>query len=93
MLISEGDTVVDKYFAVEQFATHFDNPSSQLVWLGSNPPIKERTTAYNMQLPELRISEGSHMEVFSHQTIQNMESMVRTVFVTTVRVQNLKQDV
>ncbi|GAM60254.1 lysophospholipase [Vibrio ishigakensis] len=61
MLISEGDTVVDKYFAVEQFATHFDNPSSQLVWLGSNPPIKERTTAYNMQLPELRISEGSHM--------------------------------
>ncbi|GAM57512.1 lysophospholipase [Vibrio ishigakensis] len=61
MLISEGDTVVDKYYAVDQFATHFNNPNSRLVWLGSNPPIRERTTAYNMQLPELRISEGSHM--------------------------------
>ncbi|MPW36717.1 carboxylesterase [Vibrio sp. B1Z05] len=61
MLISEGDTVVDKYFAVEQFANRFDNPNSQLIWLGSNPPLKARTTAYNMNLPEQRISEGSHM--------------------------------
>ncbi|GEA60746.1 lipoprotein [Vibrio comitans NBRC 102076] len=61
MLISEGDTVVDKDFAVDQFATRFSHPSSQLVWLGNNPPLKERTVAYNMKLPELKISEGSHM--------------------------------
>ncbi|GEA50807.1 lipoprotein [Vibrio inusitatus NBRC 102082] len=61
MLISEGDTVVDKSFAVDQFANRFSHPNSQLVWLGSNPPLKERTVAYDMQLPALRISEGSHM--------------------------------
>lgn len=61
MLISEGDTVVNKGYAVEQFETRFINPNSQLVWLGSNPPLAQRTVAYDMHLPEQRISEGSHM--------------------------------
>ncbi|MEZ9592317.1 alpha/beta fold hydrolase [Vibrio breoganii] len=61
MLLSEGDTVIDKSFAVQQFTTTFTNPNSHLVWLGDNPPKDQRVSAYSMNLPSFRVSEGSHM--------------------------------
>ncbi|UOE90462.1 alpha/beta hydrolase [Vibrio splendidus] len=61
MLISEGDNVIDKSYATSHFSHTFIHPQSQLVWLGDTPPADKRASAFTMDLPDLNISEGSHM--------------------------------
>ena len=61
MLISEGDNVIDKSYAAFHFHETFKHPRSQLVWLGDKPPLESRVASFTMDLPELNISEGSHM--------------------------------
>ncbi|WP_305857875.1 alpha/beta hydrolase [Balneatrix alpica] len=61
MVLSEGDSVLDSRAIAHLFDQHFSHPASQLLWLGDNPPALPRLQAFSMKLPELRISQGSHM--------------------------------
>jgi len=61
MLLSEGDSVVDVNETAEIFQSSFTHPDSRLIWYGDNPPDIPRVQHYSMQLPEQKISAGSHM--------------------------------
>jgi len=61
MLMSEGDRVIDTEFAIDVFKEQFNNPNSRLVWQGEHAIPEPRSTRFSMDLPEQRISNGSHM--------------------------------
>ncbi|NVD08432.1 alpha/beta hydrolase [Vibrio sp. JPW-9-11-11] len=61
ILMSEGDKVIDSQFVTEVFSTQMTHPASHLVWQGEKETGIARTTRFSMRLPELHISNGSHM--------------------------------
>ncbi|KOE82687.1 esterase [Vibrio alginolyticus] len=61
MVMSEGDRVIDKAYASSIFTQTFVHPNSRLIWLGDTPPEEKRVYSFSMSLPELKISESSHM--------------------------------
>lgn len=61
MMMSEGDRVIDTQFAINVFSQQFPNPNNRLVWQGEQSITEPRSTTFSMQLPEQRISNGSHM--------------------------------
>ncbi|OLQ73176.1 esterase [Photobacterium proteolyticum] len=61
MAVSEGDSVIDTDKVSAIFSQNFTHPNSQLVWYGDNPPTGERVASFTMNLPQQRISTGSHM--------------------------------
>lgn len=61
IMMSEGDKVIDTQYVTQVFANQMTHPESHLVWQGEQDTGIERTTRYSMRLPDLRISNGSHM--------------------------------
>ncbi|UPQ89608.1 alpha/beta hydrolase [Vibrio sinaloensis] len=61
IMMSEGDKVIDTQYVTQVFANQMTHPASHLVWQGEQDTGIERTTRYSMRLPDLRISNGSHM--------------------------------
>lgn len=66
MVLAAADSVVDTDYAVQAFQTRFTHPQSRLVWYGS-PPKQVADDARFLwkpdDLPELKISQFSHMGV------------------------------
>jgi hypothetical protein len=66
MVVAEHDSVLDTDYLMSAFQTRFSNPRSGLVWYGEPPSGSEdepRLLARRDRLPELRISQFSHMGV------------------------------
>lgn len=66
MVVAEHDSVLDTDFLLKIFSSHFTNPSSRLIWYGQNPVDKKRDSRILVRtdyLPELRISQFSHMSL------------------------------
>lgn len=61
IMMSEGDKVIDTQYVTQVFANQMTHPASHLVWQGERDTDIARTTRYSMRLPDLRISNGSHM--------------------------------
>lgn len=61
--ISESDSVVDGESVYEYFQENFTHPNRQLVWFGDRNWNDPKVTSFTMNLPEKRISTGSHMSV------------------------------
>ena len=62
MTISENDSVIDAQSVLSLFETRFSHPDSQLIWYGTDPASKDsRVTVYDSNIPELNISNFSHM--------------------------------
>ncbi|MCW7554395.1 alpha/beta fold hydrolase [Endozoicomonas gorgoniicola] len=64
MTISENDSVIDAHTVLRLFESRFTNTRSQLVWYGSSPETKDtRVSVFDSSIPELNISNFSHMNV------------------------------
>jgi hypothetical protein len=61
MLLSEGDKVISTQFAIDTFSQKMSNPNSHIVWQGERDLLEPRSTRFSMDIPEQRISNGSHM--------------------------------
>ncbi len=61
MMMSEADSVISTEFAQHIFSTQMTNPANHLIWQGENPLSERRSTQFSMNIPEQRISNGSHM--------------------------------
>lgn len=61
MLLSEADKVISTQFAIDTFSHKMTNPSGHIVWQGEQELTEPRSTRFSMNLPEQRISNGSHM--------------------------------
>ncbi|NOI76061.1 lysophospholipase [Vibrio coralliilyticus] len=61
MLMSEADSVIDTQFSIDTFTQKMKNPNSRIVWQGERDLTEPRSTRFSMNLPEQRISNGSHM--------------------------------
>lgn len=61
MMMSEGDKVVSTQFAIDTFSKKMQNPHGHIVWQGEGDLTEPRSTRFSMNLPEQRISNGSHM--------------------------------
>ncbi|MCO8169169.1 lysophospholipase [Pseudomonas sp. 21LCFQ02] len=64
MVITEHDSVLDTRYVLDSFNQRFTHPGSRLVWYGTSPqaaPQNPRVLARNDYLPELHISQFSHM--------------------------------
>lgn len=66
MVVSQHDSVLDTAFLLDVFQRRFIHPASRMVWYGE-PPMGLTDTARVLvrtdRLPELRISQFSHMGV------------------------------
>jgi esterase/lipase len=66
MVVAENDSVLDTAYLSEVFQTRFTHPASRLIWYGSPPAGAEddpRILVRPDSLPELRISQFSHMAI------------------------------
>lgn len=61
MLMSEADSVINTQFSIDTFTQKMKNPNSRIVWQGEHDLTEPRSTRFSMNLPEQRISNGSHM--------------------------------
>lgn len=61
VVMSEHDSVIDTGFVVDTFKNKMTHPDNQLVWLGESDIEDSRATRFSMNIPSLRISNGSHM--------------------------------
>ncbi|THF62397.1 alpha/beta fold hydrolase [Pseudothauera nasutitermitis] len=64
MVVAEHDSVLDTAYLAQTFSTRFTHPDSRLVWYGSAPAQvadDPRILVRSDHLPELRISQFSHM--------------------------------
>tara|TARA_Y100001960_G_scaffold333679_1_gene440193 strand:- start:621 stop:1838 length:1218 start_codon:yes stop_codon:yes gene_type:complete len=61
MLLSEGDEVINTDYAIQTFSDKMVNPNNHIVWQGEHDLAEPRSTRFTMNLPEQRISNGSHM--------------------------------
>ncbi len=64
MVVAEHDSVLDTGYLLKTFQDRFIHPDSRLVWYGKAPAKlsqPERVLVQNDHLPELRISQFSHM--------------------------------
>ncbi|AZZ92458.1 alpha/beta fold hydrolase [Hahella sp. KA22] len=64
ILASANDSIIDTQFLRERFSQSFTHPGSRLIWQGDDIGKRNpRILTYSMNLPELRIANGSHMGV------------------------------
>ncbi|WP_117233877.1 alpha/beta fold hydrolase [Vibrio maerlii] len=61
MMMSEADSVISTDYAHQTFNQQFTNPANRLIWQGEKPLADPRSSQLSMDLPEQRISNGSHM--------------------------------
>ncbi|MDX6804876.1 alpha/beta hydrolase [Terrihabitans rhizophilus] len=64
MVVAENDSVLDTRYLAKTFERAFTHPRSRLIWYGS--PLARQSTRVlvrNDRLPDLRISQFSHMGV------------------------------
>ncbi len=61
MMMSESDSVINTQYALQVFTDKMAHPANRLVWQGESPLSEPRAVRFSMQLPEQRISNGSHM--------------------------------
>ncbi len=71
MLLSEGDKVINTQFAIDTFSQKMSNPNSHIVWQGERDLLEPRSTRFSMDIPEQRISNGSHMGLLFSPTNPN----------------------
>lgn len=71
MLMSEADRVINSQFAIDVFSKQFTNPNNRLVWQGEQSIPEPRSTRFSMDLPDQRISNGSHMGLLFSPTNPN----------------------
>lgn len=63
MAVSEADSVIDTDTVIEVFQQRFTGPK-RLFWFGEQAPVSgPEFERYSMQLPQYRISNGSHMSL------------------------------
>lgn len=66
MVVAEHDSVLDTAYLAETFSARFNSPASRLVWYGAAPrpaASDPRILVSPDRMPELRISQFSHMGV------------------------------
>lgn len=66
MVVAEHDSVLDTAYLAATFSARFTHPASRLVWYGAAPERAgedRRVLVRPDRLPELRISQYSHMGV------------------------------
>lgn len=63
MILSEGDEVIDKNYAVNTFSTKMNHENSKIIWAGEKQLEDSRAVSLTMNLPELHIVTGSHQGV------------------------------
>ncbi|MFT7683732.1 MAG: esterase/lipase [Moritella dasanensis] len=61
MMMSEGEDVIDTAYAQSMFSQVMTNTSNKLVWKGEAQPTDSRAVRFSMDLPQQRISNGSHL--------------------------------
>ncbi|WP_198435956.1 carboxylesterase [Moritella sp. F3] len=61
MMMSEGEHVIDTDYAQSMFSQMMTNTSNKLVWKGEVQPDDTRAVRFSMDLPQQRISNGSHV--------------------------------
>ncbi|WP_172806843.1 alpha/beta hydrolase [Endozoicomonas arenosclerae] len=62
IVMSEYDSVIDPKGVLELFESRFTHPDSQFFWYGNDPESQDtRVSVYQGRIPELRISNFSHM--------------------------------
>lgn len=61
IVISEADSVINPDAIKDYFDTRFTHPANTLIWYGEAEISGEKLIVKSMQLPELKISTGSHM--------------------------------
>ncbi|CAM3853928.1 alpha/beta fold hydrolase [Bordetella tumulicola] len=66
MVVAENDSVLDSDYLSNSFSTHFTHPASRLIWYGNDHDQftqDQRVLVRSDYLPELQISQFSHMGV------------------------------
>lgn len=63
MIMSEGDEVIDTGYAVTMFKNNLTNANNRLVWEGEAELAEPRAKSFSMNLPDSRISNGSHLSL------------------------------
>ena len=66
MVVAENDSVLDSDYLSDAFSTHFTHPASRLIWYGNDQSQftqDQRVLVRSDYLPELQISQFSHMGV------------------------------
>lgn len=66
MVVAENDSVLDSNYLSNVFTTQFTHPASRLIWYGKDRDLfqqDERVLVRSDYLPELHISQFSHMGV------------------------------
>ncbi|MBC7001577.1 alpha/beta fold hydrolase [Photobacterium sp. BZF1] len=64
MVLTEHDSVLDTKAIKDIFQTRFTHPDNKLMWYGTSPKPDEDNVVYvNSRVPELRVSNMSHMGV------------------------------
>ncbi|HBR2648774.1 TPA: hypothetical protein L9Q25_004781 [Klebsiella pneumoniae] len=66
MVVAQHDSVLDTGYLFDIFQNRFTNPKSRLIWYGSKPEgltNTSRVLVRDDRIPELRISQFSHMGI------------------------------
>ncbi len=64
MVLTEHDSVLDTRLIREVFQNRFTHPDNKLMWFGTSPePAEDKVVFVNSRVPELRVSNMSHMGV------------------------------